>query len=98
MDEFPALGYLPNLLPSLKQFREAGLRAHLIAQNPGQVLQVYGQDGLRRLWGAPNTGSSSASPTPSKPACCRTGWASVPCAPKTGARKGKLGRDWQGCR
>lgn len=51
MDEFPALGYLPNLLPSLEQFREAGLRAHLIAQNPGQVLQVYGQDGLRRLWG-----------------------------------------------
>jgi type IV secretion system protein VirD4 len=51
MDEFPALGHLPNLLPSLEQFREAGLRAHLIAQNPGQVLQVYGQDGLRRLWG-----------------------------------------------
>lgn len=51
MDEFPALGYLPNLLPSLEQFREAGLRAHLIAQNPGQVLQVYGADGLRRLWG-----------------------------------------------
>ena len=51
MDEFPALGPLPNLLPSLEQFREAGLRAHLIAQNPGQVLQVYGQDGLRRLWG-----------------------------------------------
>lgn len=51
MDEFPALGYLPNLLPSLEQFREAGLRAHLIAQNPGQILQFYGQDGLRRLWG-----------------------------------------------
>lgn len=51
MDEFPALGYLPNLLPALEQFREAGLRAHLIAQNPGQVIQTYGQDGLRRLWG-----------------------------------------------
>lgn len=51
MDEFPALGALPNLLPSLEQFREAGLRAHLIAQNPGQVMQIYGQDGLRRLWG-----------------------------------------------
>lgn len=51
MDEFPALGYLPNLLPSLEQFREAGLRGHLIAQNPGQVMQIYGQDGLRRLWG-----------------------------------------------
>lgn len=51
MDEFPALGFLPNLLPSLEQFREAGLRAHLIAQNPGQVIQIYGQDGLRRLWG-----------------------------------------------
>lgn len=51
MDEFPALGYLPNLLPSLEQFREAGLRAHLIAQNPGQVEQVYGEVGLRRLWG-----------------------------------------------
>lgn len=52
MDEFPALGYLPNLLPALEQFREAGLRAHLIAQNPGQIIQTYGQDGLRRLWGA----------------------------------------------
>lgn len=51
MDEFPALGHLPNLLPSLEQFREAGLRAHLIAQNPGQVIQVYGQDGWRRLMG-----------------------------------------------
>lgn len=51
MDEFPALGYLPNLFPSLEQFREAGLRGHLIAQNPGQVMQLYGQDGLRRLWG-----------------------------------------------
>lgn len=51
LDEFPALGYLPNLLPALEQFREAGLRAHLIAQNPGQIIQAYGQDGLRRLWG-----------------------------------------------
>ena len=51
MDEFPALGYLPNLFPSLEQFREAGLRAHLIAQNPGQIEQVYGPVGLRRLRG-----------------------------------------------
>lgn len=51
MDEFPALSFLPNLLPALEQFREAGLRAHLIAQNPGQIIQIYGQDGLRRLWG-----------------------------------------------
>lgn len=51
MDEFPALGYLPNLLPSLEQFRESGLRGHLIAQNPGQVQQIYGQDGLNRLRG-----------------------------------------------
>ncbi len=52
MDEFPAFKYLPNLLPSLEQFREAGLRAHLIAQNPGQIIQEYGQDGFRRLMGA----------------------------------------------
>jgi len=51
-DEFPALGYLPNLAGALEQFREAGLRAHLIAQNVGQILTIYGQDGLRRFWGA----------------------------------------------
>ncbi len=51
-DEFPALGYLPNLVGALEQFREAGLRAHLIAQNVGQILTIYGQDGLRRFWGA----------------------------------------------
>ncbi len=52
MDEFPALGYLPNLAGALEQFREAGLRAHLIAQNPGQIITIYGADGLRRFWGA----------------------------------------------
>lgn len=51
MDEFPAMKHLPNLLPSLEQFREAGLRGHLIAQNPGQIIQEYGQDGFRRLMG-----------------------------------------------
>lgn len=51
IDEFPALKYLPNLMDALEQFREAGLRAHLIAQNVGQILTVYGEDGLRRLWG-----------------------------------------------
>jgi type IV secretion system protein VirD4 len=55
MDEFPALGYLPNLAGALEQFREAGLRAHLIAQNPGQIVTVYGADGLSRLWGACET-------------------------------------------
>jgi type IV secretion system protein VirD4 len=55
MDEFPALGYLPNLAPALEQFREAGLRAHLIAQNPGQIVTTYNQDGLSRLWGACET-------------------------------------------
>lgn len=55
MDEFPALGYLPNLAPALEQFREAGLRAHLIAQNPGQIVNAYSADGLSRLWGACET-------------------------------------------
>lgn len=55
LDEFPALGYLPNLMGSLEQFREAGLRAHLIAQNPGQIVMTYGADGLSRLWGGCET-------------------------------------------
>lgn len=54
-DEFPALGPLPNLVGALEQFREAGLRAHLIAQNVGQILTIYGADGLRRFWGACET-------------------------------------------
>lgn len=52
VDEFPALGYLPNLAGALEQFREAGLRAHLFAQNVGQILTIYGADGMRRFWGA----------------------------------------------
>lgn len=55
LDEFPALGYLPNIMGALEQFREAGLRAHMIAQNPGQILTTYGADGLRRLWGIAET-------------------------------------------
>ncbi|WP_267426728.1 type IV secretory system conjugative DNA transfer family protein [Methylobacterium sp. GC_Met_2] len=51
VDEFPALGFLPNLMGSLEQFREAGLRAHLIAQNPGQILSIYQKEGMVRLWG-----------------------------------------------
>lgn len=55
VDEFPALGYLPNLAGALEQFRESGLRAHLFAQNVGQILNIYGADGLRRFWGACET-------------------------------------------
>ena len=51
IDEFPALGYLPNLFGALEQFREAGIRGHLIAQNPGQIIRLYGPDGLRELLG-----------------------------------------------
>ena len=52
VDEFPALGYLPNLAGALEQFRESGLRAHLFAQNVGQIVGIYGDAGLRRFWGA----------------------------------------------
>lgn len=55
VDEFPALGYLPNLAGALEQFRESGLRAHLFAQNVGQILSIYGADGLRRFLGACET-------------------------------------------
>lgn len=51
VDEFPALGFLPNLLPAIEQFRKAGLRAHLIAQNVGQILQTYDAEGFRRMLG-----------------------------------------------
>jgi len=51
IDEFPALRFLPNLMGSLEQFRESGLRAHLIAQNPGQITEIYGLDGFDRLMG-----------------------------------------------
>lgn len=49
MDEFPAFGRLDNLASSLEQFRQQGLRAHLIAQNMGQILRSYGADGFQSI-------------------------------------------------
>lgn len=53
IDEAPSLGYLPDLLPFMAQFRKAGLRVWIFTQTMAQLAsdELYGQTGFKALFG-----------------------------------------------
>lgn len=53
IDEAPSLGYLPDLLPFMAQFRKAGLRVWVFTQTMAQLAseELYGQTGFKALFG-----------------------------------------------
>jgi type IV secretion system protein VirD4 len=53
VDEAPSLGYLPDLLPFMGQFRKAGLRVWIFTQTAAQLAsdELYGQTGFKAMMG-----------------------------------------------
>ena len=53
IDEAPSLGYLPDLLPFMGQFRKAGLRVWIFTQTMAQLAsdELYGQTGFKAIFG-----------------------------------------------
>ena len=53
VDEAPSLGYLPDLLPFMGQFRKAGLRMWIFTQTMAQLAsdELYGQTGFKAIFG-----------------------------------------------
>ena len=53
IDEAPSLGYLPDLIPFMGQFRKAGLRAWIFTQTQSQLAapDLYGQEGFKAING-----------------------------------------------
>ena len=53
VDEAPSLGYLPDLLPFMGQFRKAGLRVWIFTQTAAQLAsdELYGQTGFKAIAG-----------------------------------------------
>ena len=48
-EEFANLGYLPSIPSAMAEYREAGLKVHLIIQNMGQLTATYGKDEANNL-------------------------------------------------
>lgn len=51
IDELANLGYLPNLLRAMAQYRAQGVRVHGVIQQVSQIRRLYGADGWRDLVG-----------------------------------------------
>ena len=53
VDEAPSLGYLPDLIPFMGQFRKAGLRVWIFTQTMAQLAsdELYGQTGFKAIFG-----------------------------------------------
>ena len=53
IDEAPALGYLPDLIPFMAQFRKAGLRVWVFTQTMAQLAadELYGRNGFDTISG-----------------------------------------------
>lgn len=53
VDEAPALGYIPDLIPVMSQLRKVGLRVWLFTQTRAMLAsdQLYGEMGFRTLFG-----------------------------------------------
>ena len=53
IDEAPSLGYLPDLIPFMAQYRKAGLRVWLFTQTAAQLAaaELYGETGFRTIAG-----------------------------------------------
>jgi type IV secretion system protein VirD4 len=53
VDEAPSLGYLPDLLPFMGQFRKVGLRVWIFTQTMAQLAsdELYGQTGFKAIFG-----------------------------------------------
>lgn len=53
VDEAPSLGYLPDLIPFMGQFRKAGLRVWIFTQTMAQLASedLYGQNGFKAIFG-----------------------------------------------
>lgn len=48
-EEFANLGYMPTIARAMAEYREAGLRAHLIVQTPHQLTRIYGREGGQEI-------------------------------------------------
>lgn len=48
-EEFANLGYMPTIAQAMAEYREAGLRVHLIVQNLHQLERIYGRDGMHEI-------------------------------------------------
>ncbi|MGD9693594.1 MAG: type IV secretory system conjugative DNA transfer family protein [Phycisphaerales bacterium] len=51
LDELANLGYLPNLLRAMAQYRAQGVRVHAVIQQVSQIRRIYGAEGWRDLVG-----------------------------------------------
>jgi len=51
LDELANLGYLPNLLRAMAQYRAQGVRIHACIQQVSQIRRLYGGDGWRDMVG-----------------------------------------------
>ena len=53
VDEAPALGYIPDLIALMSQYRKAGLRVWLFTQTRAHMAaeQLYGETGFRAIFG-----------------------------------------------
>lgn len=48
-EEFANLGYMPTIARAMAEYREAGLRAHLVVQTPHQLTRIYGREGGQEI-------------------------------------------------
>lgn len=48
-EEFANLGYMPTIRSAMAEYREAGLKVHLIVQEMEDLKQLYGRDGAASL-------------------------------------------------
>ena len=53
VDEAPSLGYLPDLIPFMGQFRKVGLRVWIFTQTMAQLAsqELYGETGFKAIFG-----------------------------------------------
>jgi type IV secretion system protein VirD4 len=48
-EEFANLGFMPTIGNAMAEYREAGLKVHLVIQNINQLAKIYGPDGAHDL-------------------------------------------------
>lgn len=51
LDEFCNMGFMPNVLRAMAQYRGQGLQVWAIAQQLSQIEKIYGKEGLREFLG-----------------------------------------------
>ena len=48
-EEFANLGYMPTISRAMAEYREAGLRVHLVVQTTHQLTRIYGREGGQEI-------------------------------------------------